>query len=145
MKKSQMSVSYTTLFDEFQDISKYINEKLSKDGILKALLIEFEKPFEDGLISDVRRLKHLDELNISTDEHEIKIEKSYRKIIDNFHKFNTHIFKEYHEDRKLKEFLTDILMVIQDLGEHYYWKAIERRDSGDMVEKEKSNNDRVLQ
>ena len=145
MKKSQMSVSYTTLFDEFQDISKYIKEKFNKDGILKALLIEFEKPFEDGLISDVRRLKHLDELNISTDEHEIKIEKSYRKIIDNFHKLNTHIFKEYHEDRKLKEFLTDILMVIQDLGEHYYWKAIERRDSGDMVEKEKSNNDRVLQ
>jgi hypothetical protein len=143
MDKNQMEISYATLLDKFKDIQKYIKSELDKDGLLKALLIEFEKPFEDGLISDVKRIQHLDELNISTDEDEIEIEKSYHMIIDNFQRLNTYIFQRYPKDRKLREFLTHILMVIQDLGEHYYWKAIKERDSGNTVEK--ANDDRVLQ
>ena len=51
MEKRQMEISYATLLDKFKDIQKYIKSELDKDGLLKALLIEFEKPFEDGLIS----------------------------------------------------------------------------------------------
>ena len=58
------------------------------------------------------------------------------------------MYETYPGDVKLRGFLTHILMILQDLGEHYYHKAIKERDDDKTDKKDnpkKPNKDRVLQ
>ena len=79
------------------------------------------------------------------DSEELNIEKSYHKLSDSFHKLNPYIYETYRDDVKLRAFLTHILMILQDLGEHYYHKAIKERDNDKTYNPKKVNKDRVLQ
>jgi len=145
MQQKELERSFISLLNHFKDIKIYIKEHFNKDGLLKGLLLEFERPYEDGLLESVKQLKRLDELDIPIDSEELNIEKAYHKLSDNFHKLNTYIYEIYRDDIKLREFLTHILMVLQDLGEHYYWKEIREQNKDKTDNPKKDNKDRVLQ
>ena len=148
MNQEELERSFISLLNHFKDIKIYIKEHFNKDGLLKGLLLEFERPYEDGLLESVKQLKRLDELDIPIDSEELNIEKAYHKLSDTFHKLNTYIYEIYRNNIKLREFLTHILMILQDLGEHYYYKEIRQRDNDKTDKKDnpkKPNKDRVLQ
>ena len=145
MNQEELERSFISLLKHFKNIKIYIKEHFNKDGLLRGLLLEFERPYEDGLLESVKQLKRLDELDIPIDSEELNIEKAYHKLSDNFHKLNTYIYEIYRDDIKLREFLTHILMVLQDLGEHYYWKEIREQNKDKTDNPKKDNKDRVLQ
>ena len=145
MNQEELERSFISLRKHFVDIKVYIKEHFNKDGLLKGLLLEFERPYEDGLLESVKQLKRLDELDIPIDSEELNIEKSYHKLSDNFQKLNTYMYETYRDDIKSRGFLTRILMVLQDLGEHYYWKEIREQNKDKTDNPKKDNKDRVLQ
>ena len=145
MNHQELERSFISLRKHFVDIKVYIKEHFNKDGLLRGLLLEFERPYEDGLLENIKQLERLDELDIPIDSEELNIEKAYHKLSDNFHKLNTYIYEIYRDDIKLREFLTHILMVLQDLGEHYYWKEIREQNKDKTDNPKKDNKDRVLQ
>ena len=145
MNHQELERSFISLRKHFVDIKVYIKEHFNKDGLLKGLLLEFERPYEDGLLESVKQLKRLDELDIPIDSEELNIEKSYHKLSDNFQKLNTYMYETYRDDIKSRGFLTRILMVLQDLGEHYYWKEIREQNKDKTDNPKKDNKDRVLQ
>ena len=145
MNQEELERSFISLLNHFKDIKIYIKEHFNKDGLLKGLLLEFERPYEDGLLESVKQLKRLDELDIPIDSEELNIEKSYHKLSDNFQKLNTYMYETYRDDIKSRGFLTRILMVLQDLGEHYYWKEIREQNKDKTDNPKKDNKDRVLQ
>ena len=145
MQQKELERSFISLLNHFKDIKIYIKEHFNKDGLLKGLLLEFERPYEDGLLESVKQLKRLDELDIPIDSEELNIEKSYHKLSDNFQKLNTYMYETYRDDIKSRGFLTRILMVLQDLGEHYYWKEIREQNKDKTDNPKKDNKDRVLQ
>jgi len=145
MNQEELERSFISLLKHFKNIKIYIKEHFNKDGLLRGLLLEFERPYEDGLLESVKQLKRLDELDIPIDSEELNIEKAYHKLSDTFHKLNTYIYEIYRDDIKLREFLTHILMVLQDLGEHYYWKEIREQNKDKTDNPKKDNKDRVLQ
>ena len=145
MQQKELERSFISLLNHFKDIKIYIKEHFNKDGLLKGLLLEFERPYEDGLLESVKQLKRLDELDIPIDSEELNIEKAYHKLSDNFQKLNTYMYETYRDDIKSRGFLTRILMVLQDLGEHYYWKEIREQNKDKTDNPKKDNKDRVLQ
>jgi len=145
MNHQELERSFISLRKHFVDIKVYIKEHFNKDGLLRGLLLEFERPYEDGLLENIKQLERLDELDIPIDSEELNIEKAYHKLSDTFHKLNTYIYEIYRNNIKLREFLTHILMVLQDLGEHYYWKEIREQNKDKTDNPKKDNKDRVLQ
>ena len=148
MNHQELERSFISLRKHFVDIKVYIKEHFNKDGLLRGLLLEFERPYEEGLLENIKQLERLDELDIPIDSEELNIEKSYHKLSDSFHKLNPYIYETYQDDIKLRAFLTHILMILQDLGEHYYYKAIRERDDDKTDKKDnpkKPNKNRVLQ
>jgi hypothetical protein len=145
MQQKGIETSFVSLLNHFKDVKIYIKEHFNKDGLLKALLLEFERPFEDGLLENVKQLKRLDDLDIPIHSEELNVEKSYHQVSDNFQKLNVYVYETYPGDVKLRGFLTHILMILQDLGEHYYHKAIKERDNNKTDNPKKVNKDRVLQ
>ena len=53
MQQKAIETSFVSLLNHFKDVKIYIKEHFNKDGLLKALLLEFERPFEDGLLENV--------------------------------------------------------------------------------------------
>ena len=145
MNHQELERSFISLRKHFVDIKVYIKEHFNKDGLLRGLLLEFERPYEDGLLENIKQLERLDELDIPIDSEELNIEKSYHKLSDNFQKLNTYMYETYRDDIKSRGFLTRILMVLQDLGEHYYWKEIREQNKDKTDNPKKDNKDRVLQ
>ena len=132
MNHQELERSFISLQKHFVDIKVYIKEHFTKDGLLQ----------------NIKQLERLDKLDIPIDSEELNIEKAYHKLSDSFHKLNPYIYETYRDDIKLRAFLTHILMILQDLGEHYYYKAIKERDDNKTDKKDnpkKPNKDRVLQ
>ena len=54
------------------------------------------------------------------------LEKSFLKLYDEFLKLNLHIQTEHKSDILMKNMLTSILLVLEDVNEHYYYEEINR-------------------
>jgi hypothetical protein len=64
------------------------------------------------------------------------LEKSFINVYDKFLKLNMYVTKNYRTDNNMKALLKDILFVLEDVNEHYYYEEINRR-----VEKDEKKED----
>jgi len=86
--------------------------------------------------NDIKKLKNLKKLNIDTTQEEQHIERTFHTILDSFQKLNMYIYNKYKDDSEMRAALTNILMRIEDLSEHYYWVRIKERQNQDLEREE---------
>ena len=58
--------------------------------------------------------------------NEDSVEKSFLTLYDKFLEINLHSQTQYKKDMKMKAILAKMLLVFEDLSEHYYWKEVNR-------------------
>lgn len=58
--------------------------------------------------------------------NELGLEQAFLKLYDEFLKFNLHIQKEHTTDKRMKKHLTDIILICEDIAEHYYYVELKR-------------------
>ena len=54
------------------------------------------------------------------------VEKSFLSLYDEFLKLNIHTQTQQKTDITMKAILSKMLLVFEDLSEHYYWKEVNR-------------------
>ena len=68
--------------------------------------------------------------NVNSEEiitlNEDSVEQSFLTLYDKFLEINLHSQTKYKKDMKMKAILTKMLLVFEDLSEHYYWKEVNR-------------------
>ena len=92
MNHQELERSFISLRKRFVDIKVYIKEHFNKDGLLRGLLLEFERPYEEGLLENIKQLERLDELDIPIDSVEVNRVEAIdiaKKYIKNKRKFNS--------------------------------------------------------
>ena len=65
MNHQELERSFISLRNHFVDIKIYIKEHFNKDGLLRGLLLEFERPYEDGLLENIKQLESLKKSSLS--------------------------------------------------------------------------------
>jgi hypothetical protein len=64
--------------------------------------------------------------------NDIGLEKAFLKLYDEFLKLNLHIQSNNKTDIHMKKYLTDIILICEDIAEHYYYAELKRnRDDGE--------------
>ena len=58
--------------------------------------------------------------------NEDSVEQSFLTLYDKFLILNLHSQKQYKKDMEQKAILKKILLIFEDLSEHYYWKEVNR-------------------
>jgi len=58
------------------------------------------------------------------------LEKSFLKLYDEFLQLNLHIQSNHKNDIHMKKHLTDIILICEDIAEHYYYAELERGKNG---------------
>lgn len=58
--------------------------------------------------------------------NEVMLEKAFLKLYDEFLKLNLHIQTEHKSDILMKKKLANIILVCEDINEHYYYEEINR-------------------
>jgi len=58
--------------------------------------------------------------------NEDSIEKSFLTLYDKFLEINLHSQTQHKKDMTMKAILSKMLLVFEDLSEHYYWKEVNR-------------------
>lgn len=132
MDDKNLLACFTDLFDQSKELENYMRTNFEKDKHIIGILIDYKRPFEDGLLSDIKKLINLKKLEIDTTQEERYIERTFHTILDNFQKLNMYIYNKYEQDGEMRAVLTNILMRIEDLCEHYYWVRIKERQEKDL-------------
>mgnify|MGYP000017426986 FL=1 len=136
MDDKNLLACFTDLLDQSNTLEEYVRTNFEKDKHIIGILIGYKRPFEDGILSDIKKLKNLKKLNIDTTQEEQHIERTFHTILDSFQKLNMYIYNKYKDDSEMRAALTNILMRIEDLSEHYYWVRIKERQNQDLEREE---------
>ena len=136
MDDKNLLACFTDLLDQSNTLEEYVRTNIEKDKHIIGILIGYKRHIEDSLLSDIKKLKHLKKINIDTTQEEQHIERSFHIILDSFQKLNMYIYNKYKDDSEMRAALTNILMRIEDLSEHYYWVRIKERQNQDLEREE---------
>ncbi len=58
--------------------------------------------------------------------NDTQLEKSFLNLYDRFLKLNLYIQTNYKSDKSMKNKMRNIVLIFEDLAEHYYWEEINR-------------------